>query len=913
MPNNATMNFTRENFEYNAITGEVIYIDQDGIRKNITLNAVIIANYSELKRIHSPKYNAVYIDNESKKVYAFNATGWIELFTHAEVQKVISHLDDLTPSILTDEHGNYLAPATTVGNIYSDHRYDMYEFLNDDNGDYLRKLHSKYEYVMIEVDGQRVINIPYPYSNYDHRTNYMNVIIDNKVISPADYIISDDQIILTPRKYNLRKGQLVLFTFLYSVLYNLNEKVIIHSQNIANHSITTDKLHPNILIKANSILESTSRVWFTPEERQKLRGLNPYNYEHPATHPASMITETDDRRWVSPDDIRRWDNKANKEDVFTKEETERKFGEWAGSADLAVFRQFAAALDSDPNFATTILRKLSEKTNDKDFKALQAIVEEKVNVKDYVRSDIYDLGTKVTSDETDLYTMRLADGTFGEYVDGMSVVMKVGETNKYKAKLRINDLDYKPILNSDKFELIEGELKRDSIYHLRYNGTTGNFILQGKGGVKITDCSLTKYKAGQDSIIGRGNPIDIDLWDNTISKSRHKIHPICKLNTTISGLKKDETNVFVDLVERKTVFTVWQDGGKVYGATYNVSHGYIENSTTNTYSLLHDKVDTFAVCKVASGMYAIAFAKGDNIIIKVIPIERGKITLGELEGTIIKSTGQIKKPIYFEACGLDKFILIYSHSNVTETHMFSFDITEKKIKTVSKRNNLDYPIDVCQRINKNQLVFAGNYLNSIIGWVLTVDDNDFANSETTRLAQISDTTKVYSNIKLFPLVKDRALIEYNIDDARCKKILNIHYNGDIRITEDSVYSENENEKKHNSNILKRAYVVNMDGFISASNYDAELESATGDGTTIKILLQREGNNGLMYTTDSDNQFLLSETMFTHDIKVYNETCIIAYVSTLGVLKLALFRIERQPNGLAIENANQGEICKFYKF
>lgn len=913
MPNTATMNFTKENFEYNAITGEVIYIDQDGIRKNITLNAVIIANYSELKRIHTPKYNAIYLDNESKKVYAFNATGWIELFTHAEVQKVISHLDDLTPSIITDEDGNYLAPSTTIGNIYSDHKYDMHAFINDDTSDYLRKLHHKEEYVMLDVDGQRVINIPYPYSNYNHKTNYMNLIIDNKVVPPADYYIADSQLILRPRKYaHLKKGQIVLFTFYYAVMYNLNEKVVLQSQNIANHAITTDKLHPNILIKANNVAESTSRIWFTPQEKEKLRGLNPYNYVHPDTHPASIITETEDRKWVSPEDITRWDAKANKEDVFTKEETERKFGEWAGAADLASFRQFAEALGNDPNFATTILRKLSEKVGNKEFKELQEVVEEKVNYKDYVRSDIYDLGTKVTSDDIDLYSIRLADGTFGEYIDGMSVVLKISETNKNKCKLRINNLDYKPILNSDKFELIEGELKRDSIYHLRYNGTTGNFILQGKGGVKITDCSLSKYKAGQDSTIGRGNPIDIDMWNNLISRARHRIEPICKLTTGINNLKK-ESDIYVDLAERKTVFNVWQDGNKVYGATYNIAAGYIENSTTNTYSLLHDKVDSFAVCKVASGVYAIAFAKGDEIIIKIIPVDSGKISLGELEGTIVKATGMIKKPIYFEACGLDKFILIYSHSNVTETHMFEFNNAEKKLSTVSKRNNLDYPIDVCQRINKNQIVFAGNYLNSIIGWVLTVSDNDFANSETTRLAQISDTTKVYTNIKLFPLVKDRALLEFNIDDARCKKILNIHFNGDIRITEDSVYTENANERKHNGNILKRAYVVNMDGFVSASNYDATLESATGNGETIKLLLQREGNNGLMYTTDTNNQFLLEDSMFNHDIKVYNEIGILSYVSSLGVIKLVLFRIIRRPNGIAIENANQGEMCKFYKF
>lgn len=902
-----TQRFSRDNFEYNVITGEVIYIDEFRNRKNITLNAVIVQDYTELKRIKNPKFNAIYIVLETKYIYAFNPQGWVQLYEHREVQQVISHLDDLTPAIMTDGNGYYIAPASTISNIYSDKGLSSYDIIDDN---YLRKYNVHSKYVQIEVDDQRVVNIPMPYYNYDFTRDHMCIIIDNDIIEPSKYIIRGDQVIFYHKQLKLNKGQKILFIFYYTTIFNLNENVILHTHNFANHSITTDKLDPNIVVKANNVMESTTRVFFTPEERNKLRGLNATNYSHPDTHPASMITETDDRKWLSPEKIDYWDKKANREDVFTKNEATAKIYEILDTEDLSKFRAITAAIANDPNFATTILNKLAGKADQTTVDTLKADVDKKVYLNDYIRGTVYDLTQKYTSDDVDHYSISLADLEFGEYIDGMSVTIKINETNKNKCRLRINELDFKPILNPEQFELIEGELKKGSIYQLRYNGTTGNFILQGKGGVKISDASLNKYRVGQNGKVQRGNPVDI-YPDGTISKSRFKIDPIVKLITNHEHI--NASNLYVDLRNDKHIFVSWYANGKVYANTYNISNNYIEKNVSNTVSILNDDCSGYDIVKLSEGVYGTAFKKNDKLTIKIIPLKTdGTIDAENIKGSVSDATGAINK-LYFIKAEPGRFVVVYNHSNVTETTMFRYDPLLKELTKISTRNNVDYPIDSYQRINDKQILFVGNYLNTIMGWVLSSDDTDFFNSTTQRLGILNSPSAVFEDVKLFPLINNRALMEYKIDGARCKKIVTVDDNA-LRVTEDSAYSENELEKKHND-LAKRYYVPFIDSFISASNYDYELDTVTGSGNTIKIVLEREGNNGIMYNVNKNNQFLLGDAINNnvYDMKIYNNKCILAYFSTDTKLKLVLIDIIRKPNGIAIGNGNTGEMVDFYKF
>lgn len=68
------------------------------------------------------------------------------------------------------------------------------------------------------------------------------------------------------------------------------------------------------------------------------------------------------------------------------------------------------------------------------------------------------------------------------YVDGMAVAVKITNASTGASTLNINALGVKPILDSLGNAITSGGLKAGLIYSFRYNATTGNFIVQGKGG-----------------------------------------------------------------------------------------------------------------------------------------------------------------------------------------------------------------------------------------------------------------------------------------------------------------------------------------------------------------------------------------------------------------------------------------------
>lgn len=68
------------------------------------------------------------------------------------------------------------------------------------------------------------------------------------------------------------------------------------------------------------------------------------------------------------------------------------------------------------------------------------------------------------------------------YVEGMAIAFKNKTQNTGTVTININDLGAKSVLKSNGNALTSGNLKANSIYTLRYNGT--NFILQGEGGAE---------------------------------------------------------------------------------------------------------------------------------------------------------------------------------------------------------------------------------------------------------------------------------------------------------------------------------------------------------------------------------------------------------------------------------------------
>ena len=67
------------------------------------------------------------------------------------------------------------------------------------------------------------------------------------------------------------------------------------------------------------------------------------------------------------------------------------------------------------------------------------------------------------------------------YKDLMGITFKNSVQNTGAVTLNVNGVGAKPIIKSNGTTLSAGFLKANSIYTVRYNATTGNFILQGEG------------------------------------------------------------------------------------------------------------------------------------------------------------------------------------------------------------------------------------------------------------------------------------------------------------------------------------------------------------------------------------------------------------------------------------------------
>ncbi len=99
------------------------------------------------------------------------------------------------------------------------------------------------------------------------------------------------------------------------------------------------------------------------------------------------------------------------------------------------------------------------------------------HLSDYVRQP----GYGVTSGSANIYTLTLTPAP-SAYTDGMGIVVKINSANTGAATVNVNGLGAKAIVDGKGNALTTGKLRLNGTYSLKYNSTSGNFILQGEGG-----------------------------------------------------------------------------------------------------------------------------------------------------------------------------------------------------------------------------------------------------------------------------------------------------------------------------------------------------------------------------------------------------------------------------------------------
>lgn len=88
---------------------------------------------------------------------------------------------------------------------------------------------------------------------------------------------------------------------------------------------------------------------------------------------------------------------------------------------------------------------------------------------------------KVATGSANIYAVTLSPAPTA-YIDGMGVCVKINVASTGASTLNVNGLGAKPIKDSLGNPITSGGLKANTPYTLRYESTSGSFILQGKGG-----------------------------------------------------------------------------------------------------------------------------------------------------------------------------------------------------------------------------------------------------------------------------------------------------------------------------------------------------------------------------------------------------------------------------------------------
>lgn len=891
-----------------------IFLDNlDMQRINITSSSIYFNTYEELESIYKPLINKIYIAGNS--VYRFLEEKWDLIESYDEIEDTISDLDEFEKSILCDKN-TLIAPRTLANNVYLEDGTRLTSAL--DSTQVLRMIKTKAVYAEADRNGQRIFNIPFPKENYDFlRGDSMSVIIRGNLIECERYHINNGNLILDSTVTPLNIGEIILFIFYYQVNYDLNENCIIGTKNLENGCVTNEKLSSDISISAKKIIETIDRLFFTPEERSKLNGIdyNATNYHHPDTHPASIIVTDNERRFITDDQIKLYNGKADADTVYTKEETRKLIDNVIGSAPdaLDTLVELAKALGNDPNFAATITAELTKKATNERVDELQNVVNKKVYINDYIRNTIYTTPTVTDGTDTTIFGITLEDSSFNEYIDGMSITIKVKESNRFKSFIRINQLSQIPILTQDGFELIEDELHKDSIYTLRYNGASRNFILQGKGGVKIKDASQTKYEINTNQFIKRGELVDVDIY-RKISKSIPRAKIISKNDANDTKFYCNG-KIKILPINSKYFLVVWKDNNSLKAQVFNLdANDFININNSLTPSILNLNCAKFDAVKLNDNKFMVCYSTNLNIISCVVIKTYSNRTDLVITNTYDKQDeGSIGNLCIHNVLD-DEAILSWECSNGTTKTML-FDVPEYTIDILSSRSNNNYPVNENCIVNKNQILFGKTEGKDIYLWIMGANEMDFTYSSIEKV--YSDTDFELSNLSFTNINDNKVLVTFtNKEETQFYKLyIQITFNGGLKYSHPTFIRGDVNDIREA--LIKNQKNIAEDYFIQVSNIDQEVPSLLGmDKKHMKICINKinfEDFKSVYKLTDIDFESTEIEYEFLdkqHLIIVFNAN---NNINENKYLHFVYIQIKKEPNGVSLENGIQGEVIRIQEW
>ena len=164
---------------------------------------------------------------------------------------------------------------------------------------------------------------------------------------------------------------------------NYEETFVVPQVTVDIKGRVTSATNRTITLPTQTVYEnatSSKAGLMSTEDKTKLDGIeaNANNYTHPESHPASMITESTDKRFVSDTEKADWNAKETTDGAQSKADTaaanalkdaktyaDQKISNLVNSAPetLDTLKELADALGNDANFATTVSTEIGKKAD----------------------------------------------------------------------------------------------------------------------------------------------------------------------------------------------------------------------------------------------------------------------------------------------------------------------------------------------------------------------------------------------------------------------------------------------------------------------------------------------------------------------------------------------------------------------
>ncbi|WP_341323349.1 hypothetical protein NSQ62_07715 [Solibacillus sp. FSL H8-0523] len=325
----------------------------------------------------------------------------------------------------------------------------------------------------------------------------------------------------------------------------------------------------------NSTATTSVSGLMSSADKTKLNGIatGANNYTHPANHPASIIIQDTNNRFVTDAEKTTWNASSSLATTsvngLMSSADKTKLNGIAASANNYTHptNHPASIITQDANNRFVSDIDIAKWNTRETSTGAQAKVD--IHANDYTKHE----GIARTSGTGSVYDVTLAPAPTA-YVEGMGLVLSIHASSIMSPSVNVNGLGGRALRNADGTSV--SDLRINGVYTFRYSTTTNSFILQGGmgSGSDYVDGTVIIYvnNNGSDTNDGKSAATAV----KTIAKA---VELVKRVNAKDREIKLAEYQVFNEVVDLSGIHGNRLTFNGTYNARATVKGFRIEDST----------------------------------------------------------------------------------------------------------------------------------------------------------------------------------------------------------------------------------------------------------------------------------------------------------------------------------------------